>query len=90
MGERSSHKSPSDYTTRHGLARGMARLSKKREQEDIAAWDEVKTRMQGSRRNQGIFDFTSEDTENLKVISEAQAKLETCVVPFMPCIPEDG
>ena len=37
----------------------------------------------------GIFDVSSEDTEYLKVIAEARAKLETCGGSSMPCIPKD-
>ena len=35
-----------------------------------------------------IFDVSFVDTECFKVISEDLAKLEQCVVPSIPCIPE--
>ena len=33
---------------------------------------------------------SSEDTDHLKVVSKVRAKLETCVVPSMPCLPVEG
>ena len=33
--------------------------------------------------------FSPEDTEYIKVISDARAKPEKCVVPAMPCIPQE-
>ena len=37
----------------------------------------------------GVFDVSSEDTEYVKVISEAREHVEKCVGPSMPCIPTD-
>ena len=60
------------------------RLPKKQEPEEIAAWDEEKIRLQEeARRKRGVFDVSSKDPANLKVISEARTKLERCAVPSM-------
>ena len=66
------------------------RLSKKKKkkQEEIAAWDEEETRLQEARRKREIFRILSEAEEYLKVISDARAKLEKCMVPSMPCTPK--
>ena len=49
------------------------RSKKPPQQEEIAAWDEAKTGFQEARRRRRNFDVPSEDTEYLKVISEARA-----------------
>ena len=36
-----------------------------------------------------MFDGSTEETDFLKVMSEARAKPEHCVVPSMPCIPKN-
>ena len=43
---------------------------------NMPAWDIEKTRLQEARRKRRIFDVSSEETEDLKVITEARAKLE--------------
>ena len=58
------------------------RLLKKQKKEEIATWDEEKTRLQHACRKRGNIDVSSEDTEHLKVISEGRVKLEKCVDPF--------
>ena len=45
------------------------------EQEERAAWDEEKTRLQETHRKRVIFNVSSEDTEYLTVITEARPKL---------------
>ena len=49
-------------------------------------WSEAKTRLQEASRTRGIFDVSPEDTEYLKVISEARAELKKDVVSPMPCL----
>ena len=73
MGERSTH-----YDFIRSGPKELSRLLKKQKQEEIANWDEEKTSLQHARRRKGIFDVSSEDTEYLKVISEARATLEKC------------
>ena len=51
-----------------------SRLSqKKKNREEIAAWDEAKTRLQEARQKRRNFDVSSGGTEYLKVISEPRA-----------------
>ena len=56
--------------------------------EDIASWDEEETRLREARRKRRFFDVSPEDTDDLKVISDAQTKLGICVVPSLPCGPK--
>ena len=51
-------------------------LSKKQKQEVAAAGDDEKTRLPEACRKKVIFDVSSQDTQYLKVISEARAKVE--------------
>ena len=56
----------------------------------MSAWSDEETRLQEALRQRGIDDVSSEDTEFLKVVSEARAKLEMCVVASMPCSSQRG
>ena len=76
MGEQSTQKSPKDYTTDTIWPEERPRRSKKQLKEEIAARDDEKI-------------VSSEDTEYLKMNSEAGAKLEKCTVPSMAlCSPK--
>ena len=51
-------------------------FQKKHKQEEMGAWQDEKARLQETRRSEGMFDV-------------ARAKLERCVVPSMPCVPNE-
>ena len=88
MGELSNHTSPKDSTTRFDLARGMAHTMKETKKEETAAWDDEKTRLQKLREKGKISRFIRRYRKTIKVISQARAKLEWCVVPSVPCVPK--
>ena len=67
----------------------MAQMVKETKKEVNANWSLDKTECQDTHRKKRFFKVSLEDKDYLKDISEAQAKLETCVVPSVPCLPKE-
>ena len=53
---------------------------------NMPVWDIEKTRLQEARRKRGIFDVSSEETEDLKVTLKFEQNSKECVVPSMLCV----
>ena len=88
--ERSTHASLRHLSTRPDTIwlEAWPRLSKKPKREEIANWDEDKVHIARSSPKRMNLRRFSEDTDYLKVVPGAQAKLEKCIVLSMRCIPK--
>ena len=78
-------------TTRHDTIwpEEWPRLSKMQKQE-LSNWDDEKTRLQDSRGKRDFLRIRPKThTTTGERISNAREKLETCVVPSVPCLPEE-
>ena len=60
------------------------RLTKKQEQEEREQLVTTEKQIANKLAEKRVFDVSCEDTEYLKVISEARAKIERCVDSSMP------
>ena len=72
------------YTTVHGKVSIYRNNNKERVQPGAIKRSNCKT-----WNKKHLHRFISENTENLRVISEARAGLESCVVPSMSCVSKD-
>ena len=49
--------------------------------EELAEWTEVNAKLQSARRNRRTYEFSAEDSDDLKVIAAARLKLEKRIRP---------
>ena len=89
MCQRSTHKSVQYFTTWRKLAREMAQIIQGTE-ENMASLGRGKDQIAKRLAEKAGSSTFRPKTDHHKVISEARAKLKTCVVRSMPCIPMEG
>ena len=77
-------------STRNDLARRMAQIVKESVERRHRKLERRKVQIARRSPVNKLFEVSPEDTDYLKVISDALVKLKKCVVPSMPCIPKAG